>query len=203
MEFGEKIQTLRKLSGLTQEQLAEKLYISRTAVSKWESGKGYPNIESLKDIAQMFNVSIDYLLSSEEIISISTKQTKFKIERIIHFFWGLLDVLSVLFIFLPLYPCTINGFIYSVTLFSENDVSNVMKFFCSALLFSVSIIGVVEILFCFIDRCKIQRLIHVITLIIQMVSVLFFIVSRQIYLTVIIFVILIIKVTLALNNFKR
>ena len=47
MEFHSKLQRLRKLQGLTQEQLAEKLYVSRTAVSKWESGKGYPSIESL------------------------------------------------------------------------------------------------------------------------------------------------------------
>ena len=46
MEFNEKLQQLRKKSGLTQEQLAEQLYVSRTAISKWESGKGYPNIES-------------------------------------------------------------------------------------------------------------------------------------------------------------
>ena len=48
MEFNEKLQLLRKQNNMTQEQLAEKLYVSRTAVSKWESGKGYPNIESLK-----------------------------------------------------------------------------------------------------------------------------------------------------------
>ena len=47
MEFGEKIQKLRNQNKWTQEQLAEKLYVSRTAVSKWESGKGYPNIETL------------------------------------------------------------------------------------------------------------------------------------------------------------
>jgi transcriptional regulator with XRE-family HTH domain len=47
MEFNEKLQELRKQKGLTQEELAEKLYVSRTAISKWESGRGYPNIESL------------------------------------------------------------------------------------------------------------------------------------------------------------
>ena len=51
MEFNEKLQQLRKQKGLTQEQLAEALFVSRTAVSKWESGRGYPNIESLKAIA--------------------------------------------------------------------------------------------------------------------------------------------------------
>ena len=54
MEFNEKLQELRKQRGLTQEELAEKLYVSRTAISKWESGRGYPNIESLKAIAKFF-----------------------------------------------------------------------------------------------------------------------------------------------------
>ena len=59
MEFNEKLQYLRKQNQWTQEQLAEQLYVSRTAVSKWESGKGYPNIESLKAISKIFGVSID------------------------------------------------------------------------------------------------------------------------------------------------
>lgn len=52
MEFNEKLQQLRTGKNLTQEQLAEQLYVSRTAISKWESGKGYPNIESLKCISK-------------------------------------------------------------------------------------------------------------------------------------------------------
>ena len=51
MEFNEKLQELRKSRGMTQEELAEALYVSRAAVSKWESGRGYPSIDSLKDIS--------------------------------------------------------------------------------------------------------------------------------------------------------
>lgn len=54
MEFNEKLQELRKKKGLTQEELAEALFVSRTAVSKWESGRGYPNIDSLKAVARFF-----------------------------------------------------------------------------------------------------------------------------------------------------
>ena len=61
MEFNEKLQSLRKQSGLTQEQLAEALYVSRTAVSKWESGRGTPSIDSLMAIARYFSVSVDSL----------------------------------------------------------------------------------------------------------------------------------------------
>ena len=49
MEFNEKLQELRKGKGLTQEELAQAIFVSRTAVSKWESGRGYPNIDSLKE----------------------------------------------------------------------------------------------------------------------------------------------------------
>ena len=71
MEFNEKLQHLRKENNMTQEQLAERLYVSRAAVSKWESGKGYPNIESLKAISKLFSVSIDDLLSGDELLTLS------------------------------------------------------------------------------------------------------------------------------------
>ena len=61
MEFGEKLRELRKARSLTQEQLAEALYVSRTAVSKWESGRGYPSIDSLKEVSRFFSVTIDEL----------------------------------------------------------------------------------------------------------------------------------------------
>ena len=78
MEFNEKLQELRKKSGLTQEEAAEMLFVSRTAVSKWESGRGYPNIDSLKAIAKLYNVTIDELLSSDELLSIAENDNKQK-----------------------------------------------------------------------------------------------------------------------------
>ena len=66
MEFHEKLQELRKSRNLTQEELAEALFVSRTAISKWESGRGYPSIDSLKEIAKFFCVTVDQLLSGEE-----------------------------------------------------------------------------------------------------------------------------------------
>ena len=79
MEFNEKLQELRKRKELTQEELAEKLYVSRTAVSKWESGRGYPSIDSLKAIAEFFSITVDELLSSNEMLTRveeNHKQTK-------------------------------------------------------------------------------------------------------------------------------
>ena len=74
MEFNEKLQELRKQKGLTQEELAASLYVSRTAISKWESGRGYPNIESLKAIAKFFSVTVDELLSTDEVLTIADEK---------------------------------------------------------------------------------------------------------------------------------
>ena len=68
MEFHEKLQELRKTKGITQEELAQSLYVSRTAISKWESGRGYPSIDSLKEISRFFSVTIDELICPEEIM---------------------------------------------------------------------------------------------------------------------------------------
>lgn len=103
MEFNEKLQQLRAQKNLTQEQLAEQLYVSRTAISKWESGKGYPNIESLKCISKIFSVSIDELLSGEKLISIAQTENRSNIKKIYGYISGMLDVLAIAFIVLPIY----------------------------------------------------------------------------------------------------
>lgn len=76
MEFNEKLSQLRKAKGLTQEELAEALYVSRTAVSKWESGRGYPSIDSLKEISNYFSVTIDDLLSAKNLFYLPKRKIK-------------------------------------------------------------------------------------------------------------------------------
>lgn len=65
MTFAEKLKNIRKQSGLSQEQLAEKLGVSRQAVTKWETDTGVPDIENLMSISALFRISIDELLSNE------------------------------------------------------------------------------------------------------------------------------------------
>ena len=203
MEFGEKIQKLRNQNKWTQEQLAEKLYVSRTAVSKWESGKGYPNIDSLKDIAKLFNKTIDELLSSEEIIDIAKKENTSNIKRTNNLIYGLLDIISVLFIFLPLYAQRAENFIYSVSLISTNDISNIIKVSYIVILSILSLIGIAELIMNFVDNKKFQRIVNVISLIVETISILFFTISRQTYLTAIIFIILIIKIVVIIKNISN
>ncbi|MBR5645391.1 MAG: helix-turn-helix domain-containing protein [Treponema sp.] len=66
MNFAEKLKELRKQKGISQEQLAEKIYVSRQAITKWESGNGIPDIENLIAISSLFNESLDSLLSEEK-----------------------------------------------------------------------------------------------------------------------------------------
>ena len=66
MIFSEKLQLIRKSTGLTQEELADKLDVSRQAVAKWESGQVYPDISNLIGISNLFNVTVDYLVRDQE-----------------------------------------------------------------------------------------------------------------------------------------
>ena len=103
MEFNEKLQELRKGKGLTQEELAEKLFVSRAAVSKWESGRGYPSIDSLNEISRYFSVTIDELICPEEIISAAEEEKQAFAGRTISFISNTLDLLTVLMLFLPVF----------------------------------------------------------------------------------------------------
>ena len=101
MEFHEKLQELRKSRSLTQEELAEALFVSRTAVSKWESGRGYPGIDSLKEIARFFSLTVDELICPEEIISAAENEKKDFISRYLTLICGVLDILPAILLFIP------------------------------------------------------------------------------------------------------
>ena len=66
MIFSEKLQLIRKNKGLTQEDIAERLAVSRQAVAKWESGQVYPDISNLIQISNLFHVTVDYLVKDQE-----------------------------------------------------------------------------------------------------------------------------------------
>jgi len=123
MEFNEKLQILRKEKGLTQEQLAESLYVSRAAVSKWESGRGYPSIDSLKAIADFFSVTIDELLSGGEALSIAQEDAAQKRMHLCDLLFGCLDCSFAMFFFLPLFGQTVNGSIQEASLSALTAVS--------------------------------------------------------------------------------
>ena len=127
MEFDEKLQELRKRRGLTQEELAEALYVSRTAISKWESGRGYPSIDSLKAIAGYFSVTIDELLSGDEVLAIAEEDHKQKEMQSRDLMFGLLDCSCAIFFFLPFFGQRVDGIIQEVSLLSLTGVASYMR----------------------------------------------------------------------------
>ena len=127
MDFSKKLQELRKQKGLTQEELAEALYVSRTAISKWESGRGYPSIDSLKALSKFFGVTIDALLSCDEILTIAqedTRQTRTHFRELV---FGLLDCSTVMFFFLPFFGQRVGTDIQAVSLGGLTAVSPWLK----------------------------------------------------------------------------
>lgn len=142
MEFHEKLQTLRKQQGWTQEELAKKLYVSRTAVSKWESGRGYPNIDSLKAIAACFNVTVDALLSSDEVLIIAEEEGRDRRDCLQSRICGLLNVSVVLLLFMPLFGQTVDGKLQEVSLLALTEVSPYLSFIYFDVVSSMLIMGV-------------------------------------------------------------
>ncbi len=76
MSIGKNIKQLREQHNLTQEELASKIYVTRNAISKWENEKGIPSIDSLKELSDIFNVTLDMLLDREELIEITLENRK-------------------------------------------------------------------------------------------------------------------------------
>ena len=81
MTLGEKIKEARKQCGLSQEQMADTLAISRSAVAKWETDNGMPDIDNLRALARVLNVSIDYLLDNGEDMCVSIVRENFDMSK--------------------------------------------------------------------------------------------------------------------------
>lgn len=199
MEFGEKLQELRKNKGLTQEELAEELYVSRTAVSKWESGRGYPSIDSLKDISKFFSVSIDDLLSGERLLSIAEKENKSNIRNMCDLLFSIVDLFSIVLIVLPLYPNAIDGFVYSVNLLNYTQVSGINKmvywFFFALLIF----VGILKVILVRLKAKKGNKILVEISIVIGILTVLFLALTREVYAVVVAFLLLLVKGVLLLK----
>ena len=193
MEFNEKLQELRKNMGLTQEELAKSLYVSRTAISKWESGRGYPSIESLKDISKFFSVTIDDLLSGDKLLSIAEKENKSNIRKIYDKLFCFSDVCFLALIFLPLYPNSVDGFVYSVNLFNYTQMAALNKTVFLISFLSLIFLGILGLLVSKIMSEKSEEFLMNLSLVINIISVISLGVTREAYAIVIAFLLLIIK----------
>ena len=145
MEFNEKLQQLRAHKGITQEELAQALFVSRTAISKWESGRGYPNIDSLKQLAKFFGVSIDELLSSGEVLTIAEEDSRQKQSLLRGLVFSMLDISIIMFIFLPFFRQENGEIISAVSLLSLSGVAPYMKAAYFAVVLVIAAAGVLSI----------------------------------------------------------
>ena len=191
MELNEKLQELRKSKGMTQEELAEVLYVSRTAISKWESGRGTPSIESLKQISAFFSVSIDDLLSAEKALSLAEQEHKVHQQNQIHLWTGNIDVCSAGLIFLPLYPNAVGQTVYAVNLLSYANRFN--RSICMLLFLALILTGVVKTLLACLGRKKEQGFLTVLSMALSILSVFFLTAARISYATAVAFILLMLK----------
>ena len=203
MEFNEKLQELRKARGLTQEELAEALFVSRTAISKWESGRGYPSIDSLKQIANYFSISIDELLSGERLITIAENENRTNLKNLGNMLFGVVDIFSFIMIILPLYPNKIDDYIYSVNLFNYTQTAVFNLVIMWSFYLALILIGISKILLTQLNIEKGQKVITNISLVLGILAVLYLAMTRDAYAITVVFVLLIIKVMLLFKVNER
>lgn len=196
MEFHEKLQQLRKKKGLTQEQLAAALFVSRTAVSKWESGRGYPGIDSLKAIAKFFSVTVDELLSGEEILAAAEEDHREKLDRIRDLVFGLLDISAAMLLFLPLFGQNANA----VSLLSLSGTAPYLK---AVYLLAVICMTVMGILMLALQNCGVKCWLNIktrISLGLTVLTTFLFILGRQPYAASMLLIYLMIKLSLSIKK---
>lgn len=199
MEFGEKLQALRKSRNLTQEALAEQLYVSRTAISKWESGRGYPSIDSLKAIAGYFSVSLDELLSSDAILTIAEEDQKRQERRSRALVFGLLDCSAGLLLFLPFFGERTGTAVRAVSLLSLVPAEACIQPILLAAVILLMLCGIAALALQNVGPVIWQRGKDRLSLGLSTASVLLFIACTQPYAAIFTFVLLIIKTLLLIK----
>lgn len=200
MEFNKKLQELRKQKELTQEELAEVLFVSRTAVSKWESDRGYPNIDSLKAIAKFFGVTVDALLSGDELLIIAEETAKQKEDHIRDLVFGLLDCSTATFFFLPFFGQKTGTAVQAVSLLTLTEISPYVR----AAFFTV-IIGIIALGLSTLALQNCRKPIwvknkHTLSLLLSTVGVLLLIISSQPYAAALLFIFSVIKVLMLIKR---
>lgn len=193
MTFGEKIKILRTDKGITQEDLAEKLYVSRTAVSKWEAGRGYPNIESLKAIARFFSVTVDDLLSSEEILTVAEEDKRQTERSFRDLIFGLTDICLSLLLFLPVFAEKTDDTIRGASLIGLGGIELYLKIVYLVVVIGAVGIGVLTLALQNSNSVLWSKLKTKISLTLGMTAVILFMISLQAYAAVFAFSLLVIK----------
>ena len=193
MELNEKLQELRVRKGITQEELASALFVSRAAVSKWESGRGCPSVDSLKAIAAFFSVSIDELLSGNELAYATDNSPKTENHHSSTVF-AVLDLSVLLLFFLPFFAQNISGAIETSSLAALHTIPLYLKLAYYFFVASTVVSGAINFL-CRKSICK------KLSIALSISGLFLFIISRQPYAAIFLLSLLIIK-TLALLKMR-
>ena len=196
MDFGEKLKALRTERGLTQEQLAARLYVSRTAMSKWETGGGSPNLDSLQAVARLFDVSVDDLLSADDLIVLARDERRSTARSSGMLSFGLLDVLAVVFAFIPLYGVDDGSFVRMANLADYGASVDFGASFAvmAAAVVSLMFVGAVEILLAAACSRRAARIVALVGFAVQALAVVLFASTMQPYATTLMFALLLAKV---------
>ena len=200
MEFHEKLQHLRKQKAMTQEELAQRLYVSRTAVSKWESGRGYPSIDSLKELAKFYGVTIDELLSGGEALTIAEEDHRAQIRRSRDLVFGLLDISAALLWFAPFFAQRTGDTVQSVGLLALTGIPGYLKTAYLAGSLSIVLFGVLTLALQNLAIARWLRWKTTLSLTLGALTALLFVVSLQPYAAVYVSLSLAIKVILLLKK---
>lgn len=195
MDFGEKLKALRTERGLTQEQLAARLYVSRTAVSKWETGGGSPNLDSLQAVARLFDVSVDDLLSTDDLIVLARDERRSTARSSGMLSFGLLDVLAVVFAFIPLYGVDDGSFVRMANLADYGASVDFGASFAvmAAAVVSLMFVGAVEIVLAAAGSRRAARIVALVGFAVQALAVVLFASTMQPYATTLMFALLLAK----------
>lgn len=196
MEFGPKLQNLRKQKNLTQEELANLLCVSRTAISKWESGRGYPSIDSLKTIAVFFNTTVDDLLSGNELLILAEESAKQKNNSFCDLIYGLLDISVAILFFLPLLAQKSEGAVQAISLLSLSEIATYLKALYYIVILSIILCGVITLALQKCDNSLWLKSKYKVSLIINSIASLLFVVSQQPYAATFLLILLAIKITI-------
>lgn len=193
MELNLKIQELRRQKRLTQEELAEILFVSRTAISKWESGRGYPSIESLKAMSAYFAISIDELLSGKELMSAAEQDNRQKISHIQDIVFGLLDCAAVSFLLLPLFSQKAGNAFIGVSLIGLTDIMWYTRAIYTAIAIAAVLCGILTLALQNVDLPLWKKVRGGLSVTLSVIGCLIFIVTAQIYAAILSFLFMILK----------
>ena len=197
--IGAKIEALRKEKKITQETLGKAVGLTPSAISNIERNRSTPSVETLGGLAEYFGVSVDELLSGEELLTIAEADTQKREDHLRDIVFGLLDISAAMFLFLPFFGQKVDGNIREVSLLALTGISLYLKIVYFAVVASMVTTGILTLSMqnwekTFWVRCKAK-----LSCGINATGALLFIVSLQPYAAAFLFLFLVIKVLMVIK----